>query len=177
MSIEVVEPIRLLPFKGYEDPGLPDAIWAVSATVSGDATGGQRTIDIAFDASGANLSGRLYNIEQYEAFDSEGTLKVIRVQAENLGFPPFVLVQDWGIQMQVLSSSADVIAMVESTRQLSGVFLGRQIDTVTAAFLSSRIANSNGDVFRVGAWGYMWSPRAINAPGGPRRPIDGLFRA
>ncbi len=180
MSVALTLPIQHRPFRGYDDPGLPSGIWIVLGSVLGDATGGFLNLDLVFkDGSRAvPESSQLYNLEQLYVFSTLDSDHVIAMIPANWD-------EDTPGSTGAIST---VISLLLSTPVLlsGSAGLGRDINGMHPLFLGQVRKNATNTIIRfsmsntavslaVKAEGYFWGPEALNAPGGPRRPVDSLY--
>jgi len=64
--------------------------------------------------------------------------------------------------------------MIEKMEWFRGLFLGAQAQAGNDAIFQIQTSNVNAATLFATAGGYVWSPRSINAPGGPIR--YGVYR-
>jgi len=158
-------------FPGFEDPSLPSGIWKGSMVAVGDASGGVVETDLVFSPIGP-LNTRYYSLDQAMATYSDGggdrlgTTSVI-----NLG------------QLQTRRYNGIMrLAADASSQQVQGrdwaflpIFLGAQINPAATSLVSFKTVNTLNEILSFTAMGYFWQARAGNAPGGPSRPVQGVF--
>jgi len=179
VSVALLVPITYRPFRGNNDPGLPQGIWTVQASVLGDAGGGNLNLDIVFKDGSLAVpeSSLLYNLEQLSLFSSKDpgvdttmnpanwdevfggstgtTATVYRLSPGDLG---------------ALGGSALTFDQVE----FRPLFLGQVRKNATNTIIRFQMANTAVSL-SIKADGYYWGPQAMNSPGGPRRPLDSLY--
>ena len=117
-------------YGGYDDRRLPTALWKAQGTVIGDASGGTRLIQFAFNLATAVPLSRLYSLEAMYATDGDNIQKVVRVISSNLDritnaprLLQFNLVLDVGVSQAQLSP--------ESTLVTRKMWLGQQVNALT----------------------------------------------
>lgn len=172
------------PWRGYDDPSLPEGIWFASPVVIGDASGGTSSAQVLFGDEGDPLSGDIFTVETIEAFISDPT--------GFLGFWNII-----GMAPAFQSSFIDRLGFLQfgsggavfgqslihggrgggSTMPLLPLVLGTRRGTADslAAFSVGTDNIGVGDSLAVACMGYRWGPRSILAPGGPQRPARSIF--
>lgn len=182
MSVTLLVPIQHRPFRGYDDPGLPNGIWIIQSSVLGDASGNNLGMDIVFKDGSRSVpeSSLLYNLEQLMVQNSDST-------SINVGFNP----ANWDtITPGATGATADVTSFLLQSlsavngasfrgdngvmRQNNPLFLGQPRKNTVNTII--RFQTTNGTFsLSIKAEGYYWGPEAVTAPGGPRRPVDSLY--
>jgi len=135
------------------------------------------TAQARFQEVGESLSSRLWDIEQF-SYDTFGALGGATVQLQTVNLETF---QRLGAVAQSLnfilgddplggrSIRADMLANFP-------LFLGApRIQELSAGFDILTIDGGVGERSNMLLSGYYWGPAARNAPGGPQRPLTGLF--
>lgn len=174
MTIIEVGDIEFQANSGYDDPSLPIRIWRSSVEVTGDASGGNRIVQINLKAAGVP-PGNVFSLEQLAAQDTDGD-DLLDIRMSTAGFEvwaPFLQSRDWAIPMALASLSTTLWVRMEHASP--HLFIGRGADAGTAAALSFQKSNALAEEFEVHVSGYMWSPRSISTGGGFRRPSDGQY--
>jgi len=181
VSVQLLVPIQHRPFRGYDDPGLPNGIWIVQSSVLGDASGGNMILDVVFKDGSLPVpeSSLMYNLEQVNVVTSTGGTSSCSVNPSNWdelspGFTGGVSTV-WGY----LLSALDALNVTASRGLWSNVtpwFLGQVRKNTTNTIVRFQLLNGGATTdLSVKAEGYFWGPGAINAPGGPRRPTDSIY--
>jgi len=177
MSVTVSESIQVSAFQGMPpESGLPSGIWFAMATVIGDATGASANLFFNFNPQITPLSGVVYNLEQLTWRANGVTPLAVRLQALGFSFRP-------GTPLDVIAELSFVATAVEGTSSIlgrdlapiKGTFLGQQRVVGTGPILHLDAANVDTRIYQGSVAGYYWDPRATRAPGGPIRPVGGLF--
>lgn len=174
MSVTIDAHVSPRSWRGFDDPGLPIGTWIGHNALIGDATGGTMAIQFVFKEEGQSVTGLFYSIEQFDVFISSQPVTnfgAIRV----LGFEqtPFIIGERHGH------------FFMDPT---GPVFSGGHSFPATPYFLGqSHFLNGGGSFVRVSMdnitltimsavlMGYIWEPRSIQAQGGLRHPVDGLW--
>lgn len=178
MTITAEGIVQIYEFAGYQDPSLPIGAWAGVRGVTGDASGGSRILDLVFAAATQPRASTMFSLEQLSVFDEEETEKGCLIQTINLGIiGDIAFDQIFNVLMRTGPTTGQSSAGSGADGANLPLFLGRQQGRSVGTFLRASVINSLNNDFIFNAQGYMWGARSINAPGGPRRPIGGLFRA
>jgi len=176
ITITVAPIIR--PFRGFADPALPDGYWGVNVGLLGDASGGLMSINIRMSASAQPSASLLWNIEQFIVDTSLNGPRDMRLDYG--GFDIFPLQGSTGSVTKLMAVRLeDMGAGIGggSTRMGSlglPIFLGSPRKDVNVD-LSLDTDNSNGANLSWFVQGFFWGPGAVNAPGGPQRPLTSLY--
>jgi len=178
MSVQLTVTPFIRPFRGYADPALPDGYWVVHQSVLGDGTGGLMSINIRFSSAAQPNVSTLWSMEQLlfnltfegdqdlridfgnmdilPADNSSGArAKIIHMRSEDLG-------NLIGSALPILQASTAKIFLGAAGKEVNGD-------------LAFDADNNDATSFSVYVQGYFWGPAAINAPGGPQRPVNGLY--
>jgi len=178
MTVTLTDSPTLRPFAAYADPGLPEGYWASHLSLLGDATGGLQSINIRMSASAQPNPSTIWSLEQLAIF--HGTGGGLNIRMDYGGFDVFPVGSSSSTLLKLLQ-----IALFDLGTASSGSAMNL-VDTKVSTFLGSARKDVNVDLsfdsdnadgvgFSVFAQGYYWGPGAINAPGGPRRPVEGLY--
>jgi len=147
--------------------------------VGGDASGGNRSVQIDFRAGGLPPNGLLWSLEELVARDSQNTGKSGFVEAFNTDEDSGTGVSSrWGFifTLEALGPSTLARMLPEDLTYLkSGQFLGRQDSSLVASGVIVTLANVDGASLSVSAGGYVWDRIANSVRGGPLRPLEGLY--
>jgi len=164
------------PWRGYDDPGLPVGMYFGQGAVTGDASGGDMSVLFQFKGEAEPVSGRFFNIEQFNVFHSGVILVSGHVQLTNfetLG-PVGLVNRQWRFELQ--SNANGVAAINQATYIPLPLFLG-SVAPVRDLAAQVAVGIDNVDLTSLVATiqGYIWEPRSIQAEGGLRRPVDSLY--
>jgi len=178
MSVGVSQFIRHLPFNGSSDPSLPTGIWLVDVESTGDASGGENSLDVGFSTTDS-FDDSFYSLEQFlTQHDAVTSLSQLFQAAsqKNLVTPTTPITST----VLMVSSGTGIAGVTGwNGRALAWLpyFCGQAHNDLAGVqlFLRFRITNTDTVAFRVHAWGYQWSSRCIATPTGPRRPPDSVF--
>lgn len=179
MTVLLTSLVAVRPFRGYDDPGLPSGYWHFFLSALADASGGGLSVAARFQIAGSPNPSQLYSLETLMINRSGGVGTVnLRFQQQNMDNVPNMgsngaLFHIYTMQVtdQIFGSEQ---AIFDASRFLP-FFMGQPIDNNLSSGFQIDDANNNVGDLAVRAGGYFWGPGSINAPGGPRRPIDGLY--
>jgi len=176
VSVLSADLIRARPYAGFSDPGLPIGYWRANHFVLGDASGGQRTIQLNFSLQGQGGPALFFSLEQLFVADADnnaktGSLVTANMDPFNEGNP---MTQPQTLTLAVGQSGG--ASLTQSQALHLPRYLGNAVQGATGALLVV-FGNSDGDIIRVFAQGYYWSARSLNVDGGLRRPLSGLYSA
>ena len=176
MSVTAAFRVDIRPYSAYDDPGLPVAAWIAQAGIAGDASGGTVLIDFDFQLEAQPVS-ELYNLEQLAIDTDDSSAVDIMMQTQGMD----QLAQTRPASPQKWSMTTDGVLGADSAVRLQDakvglpIWLGSPNNIDSNGTLRFIFLNSDGRLYAITAQGYMWGPRSILAPGGPRRPVGGLF--
>jgi len=173
MAVITTADIGYRPDAGRPDPGLPARIWQVSEESTGDASGGENIIQVNLKAAGVG-PGNLFSLERLAMrsnLDAETVGKVNLAGMEV--FTPGNDVPQW--RVTVLADPTGGLALMELKDANPRLFMGQGATAGTAGTMSLSFANTDTEVIRIVAMGYMWTPGSMNTVGGLRRPAQGFF--
>jgi len=176
MSIAATFRIETLPWRGYDDPGLPAGAWVAQANLDSDMSGGNNTIQFLFQLSADPLSSRLYNLEQWTIGAGATTDTTCRMQITNMGHLSTdrpLGSRSFAIPLLASPPAAGIDSAAQPLRR--PIFLGAPSAAGNTAQIEFIIDNVSGLSQNVSVYGYIWEPRSILAAGGLRRPVEGLF--
>jgi len=175
MSVIESRPFSLRPWSGHSEPGLPVAIWTQSFSLTGDASGGSRTMITEFKAASSPAHPRLYNLEQMDIFDNKSIGAIVDILWNGFDRPPGTTSEGSGlgafgytIAMQA-SAIAGSLASGFDTPPFP-ILLGIPAAVVSQCVVQIRAENSDGDLIRAKLHGYVWDARSFQTDGGPQRP-------
>lgn len=177
MTIQLTLPPSVRPFRAFEDPALPDGYWVAHGSVLGDGSGGLMSVNIRFSSATEPNVSTLWNLEQL-MIDTTNLSRTVRMDAGNMDRQPIgestgALSKLWQLALIDFGTAA-AGAGLDLDSQLLPLFLGRA-DKGVAGDLAFDLDNVTGTSFAVMAQGFFWGPGAVNAPGGPQRPVGSLF--
>lgn len=172
MSVIVQVQVVKTPFAGYPDPSLPSGTWTAQTLSVGDGSSGQNEIDLVFSPSAAPFDSQYYSLEHFAVTttlqtNTQGDLRII-----NLGAFILARAYSFGLLRDAANSEAHVQGR---SYALLPIFLGQQQAQATTTLVAFRLPNIDTEVLTFSGEGYYWSVRSLNAPGGPSRPVQGLY--
>lgn len=175
MSITAIDDVQYRPFAGYDDPSLPSGSWFGRVQLVGDASGGSMIAQLDFTKASELFNSRFYSLEDFITTKNTNTVAAeVGVTLLNMGdrghsgnTPSF----------RALITPADPLAVTNppDVEALRGRWLGQQIQPNTLAALRLQLDNENATLVTMFCEGYFWAARAVNAPGGPSKPLQGLY--
>lgn len=170
MTVTAAEFALTTPMPGWADvQGLPSGIWSADISLTGDASGGLRSISILFASTGQS-NPRFYSLEYFNFVDTQNSTENMSIFTSGMGSrqsggPGFV-------GMNIVTNTGQTVARSspEETLAFKGLFLGRQSARNAPALLGIDGDNFDTDVLRVGVAGYVWDSQAMGVSGGIKRP-------
>ena len=179
MSVGFSERVDIRPYSGYSDPSLPIGAWVAQAGRAGDATGGTINLDFLFKLDENPQTSELFSLEQMSiditsvlGVHQEGSIETFGM--DTLAPNRDLSNQKWHFSLKAFNTST---AMELDKSQILPLWLGAPNRIEGDSGLRLFFVNTNLILYQVILQGYMWGPRAVMAPGGPRRPVGGLFGA
>jgi len=176
MTVSVVDSISRRPWRGYDDPGLPVGMWIGQNSVTGDASGGNMLVIMEFKGEDEPVSGRFFNLEQFNVFHSNTSTKVGALQITNFETTFSVGLVNRLYFFELEFNARSVSALNDRIHIPLPLFMG---SVAPVASLAAQIEFSTPNVdlssFVVTAQGYIWEARSVQAEGGLRRPVDSLY--
>ena len=176
MSFGVSFRVDVRPYTGYDDPSLPIAAWISQGGVAGDASGGVLTMTFLFQRDDDARVTELFNLEQISIdtdanADDEFLLRTVNMDnlAQNRPASP----QMWSLIVEGIPS-VNMAALRDRSPALP-LWIGAPNQDEGDVGLRIQVTNTDLRLYAVTLQGYMWGPRSVLAPGGPRRPVGGLF--
>jgi len=177
MTVDTDFRVDTRPYSGYEDPGLPIASYIASGSSTGNGTGGNHLLSFLFQVAESDIVTERYNLEQFH-IDIGVAASLIAIMSaqgmDHLAFPFRIAArQRWSL---IVGSDgvADAAGAITEMSALP-IWLGMPQPEVDAG-IRFQIPNVDLQVVTASIQGYIWGPRSILAPGGPKRPPDGYFR-
>ncbi len=166
-------------YNGYLDPRYPIGYWQAALSLIGDASGGFLEIDLLFQtANGVDrLNSQMYSCERLAAGTDDGFVRVVAIQAVNMGGP-----SNQGFQQRYTVTLNTPAGVAVSSVQMGDLtmlpwFLGSQRTPGLVTSLALIAQNTDLATYTFEAEGYRWDARSVLVDGGPQRPPTGLYRA
>lgn len=179
MAVVEVTDATIMPFAGHPQPEYPIGIWKGGGTITGDASGGDATFQIFFSRGTQRFNNQLFSLELLNVASTAASAAAMLVRLVNFGIDPedglLIPTQQFAVRMIVTEGGNSAIDP-ESVNAVKGLLLGRQTTPDSQMNINFIVDNGNGEITGVVAYGYVWGARSSNAPGGPQRPLTGLFR-
>ncbi len=172
MSVIGETDIEYRKFSGFDEPQWPSGYWVGQGAVTGDATGGDMTMQITFNPVTALFNSQYYSLEQMFVNQVSQNSDIMGMLMANF---------DRGSALYHLSlvgtQSAQGNLELGDALNMRGLFLGQQRSPNSAQSISLTLDNVDGIVLTAKLEGYVWSARSTSVPGGPQRPPTGLYRS
>jgi len=176
VTVSVTDLITPRPWRGYDDPGLPVGMYFAQNAVTGNASGGDMIVFFTFKEEGGPITGRFYNVEQYNVFHSASAGKSGHMVATNWESvsPAGLVNRQWRYE---LAANADGGSAEKGDVYIPmPLFLGAAAPLVDLkSTLEFGIDNVDLTSLVVSIQGYIWEARSMQAEGGLRRPADSLY--
>ncbi len=173
MTLVIAVELRNRPWRGYDDPGLPEGAWFAAGQNVGDASGGTLEFQLRFKDAGSPRTNRFFNLEQIFCHLSALT-QDFELQMLNMDDWPAAITQDFRWILEgVAGPSTATTTLVQTGKP---IFLGRA--STPNAIGAMNVITANPTASNIAAFyaqGYWWGPRSVMAPGGLRRPIDSIY--
>lgn len=183
MTIVADTGVQTMPWRGYDDPRFPEAVWWGSTVVVGDASGGTMNARIIFKDEGQLVSGNIWNLEELNAFVNDDDLRNVFMVANGLAPQRNASFVDrqYGLELRDTGSSNSQAALAGGRGGDQMLKLPTMLGTVRGvqddiAALVVGLTNAGVTVsLSITAMGYQWGPRSVMAEGGPQRPPLSIF--
>lgn len=174
MAIIAIADVVSRKFSGYEDPRYPSGFWVGAGQVTGDASGGDSTLQLNFNPATSLFNSQYYSIEQFMISIIANANFLVDMLIAN--FDLFTPITGQRYTIPVIGSEASIANIdLLQHKGMRGLFLGQASNTDTAQSLSFIIDNTTNEVMNVFVQGYIWGVRSTMVEGGPQRPPTGLY--
>lgn len=173
-----------LPWRGYDDPSLPEGVWWGTVLVAGDASGGSQTATIQFKQEGQAISGDIFSLEELNAFAGVSSELLATLRTTNMApFPGAAFPNRfYSMVLKDMAASNGSTALRggrggdEGMMKLPTMLGAASGGAGAVAAVGVEIGNQGVGVgLAITAMGYRWGPRSVLAPGGPQRPARSVF--
>lgn len=182
MTIAVLTPVEFRGWGGVPgQPAMPIGQWFKRVSLVGDASGGSKTLELAFSVSapGSPLTADSFSLEQlsiHSTSNADATALVLTIALGRVNRGSLVPSGfDYAVELISIGGSSESAAQADMMAPLRGLFLGQPETSDSSATLGVRVTNVDLEVLTVEAQGYVWGPRSLSTPGGPLRPAGALF--
>ena len=169
--------VDVRPYSGYTDPSLPIAAWIAQGGVAGDASGGSVFMDFIFQDADNPQVTELYSLDQI-SFDTTGTaareVALSTVNMDTLAPNRRASPQFWRFRTETIATVG--ISALDFENPMLPLWLGSPNKDEGKGAIRLNVVNVDLLLYAATLQGYVWGPRSVLAPGGPRRPIGGLFK-
>lgn len=160
---------------GYRNRGLPNGVWQANWALVGNATGGNRRIEIVFKPANVTIPNQSYSLEHVSISDTDNNANNIDLATDGFAF---TFGSDWGTAAAMKVGQVTSRLELRDMAAIRGQFLGEPNRTRAAVVqLIVNISNINAATFAGVLAGYIWGPEAKATQGGPQRPGGGVFPA
>lgn len=176
MAVVTVVNVVNRRFRGYDDPRYPTGIWLGQGITTGDASGGDNTLQLQFGSIGQVRNSQFYNLEQVSIGGSTTVATVAITMGNFDNVVTASLVSTYSADLRATQDAGIFALTPQSIEGLRGLYIGQQSVEGTALAIAITVENNDLEVIRATLQGYIWSARSINADGGPQRPPSRLFR-
>ena len=180
MSVTIFFRTDSRPYSGYDDPSLPIGSYIAQGGVAGNGSGGVVTITFRFmSAEEEPRISLLYNLEQLSIDTSSVVPQPVdmdTVNMDNLSLLRAASPQKWNVVTTAGPSGSSSVNLTTMTGLPLWLGSPNQGAPSGNGGLQFRFVNTDLLLYAITIQGYMWGPRSILAEGGPKRPINGLFR-
>lgn len=175
MTIISVVDIASRPFSGYDDPRYPIGYWVAGGDVTGDASGGDASVQVDFNKSDSIFNSQYYSLEQVMV--NVGAQADFEIAMFIFNFDRFGAATNRYTLFARGNEAAVSGLAAEDFNGFRKMFLGQQAGPNVAPGLTFAIDNTLNEVMSVMVEGYIWGVRSVNVNGGPQRPPTGLYGA
>lgn len=162
-------------WRGWDDPGFPEAAYVGWVASTGDLSGGDNVASLILEPEGQPLTGLFFNIEAIELTTTQAGNVPANMRLANMSTPDqgVFFNREWTVEMIFNDASNGALSLVSMLPR--PLFLGQsdQPNVSTQIFITTD--NVDGDVVVFRIEGYIWGSRATQSPGGLRRPPDALY--
>ena len=171
--------VDVRPYTGYEDPSLPIGAWVAQGGIAGDASGGDLFMTFNFASDDDAQVTELYNLEQM-AIDTTNAASVETammdvLNMDQLSFNRPLTDARYAIRLEdTISGFGVALRGIDGTPPLP-IWLGAPSRVEGPKGLRFQFDNLDLQLYSIILQGYIWGPRSVLAPGGPRRPVGGLY--
>lgn len=165
MSVSAAGNIGRKLWQGFPQRNLPIGAWETDQGVTGNASGGSRTIVWTF-AQQNEANAIAWSIEQIAVQDLRDANTTFQLFTSG-----FDLLTHVSVNLRASASGSFATVPLEDMDGLP-IFLGvpNKAQGVGAATLYLQLDNSNGALCNARLQGYIWGPRTTSAAGGYLRP-------
>lgn len=176
MSVAANARVFTRPYTGYEDPGLPVGAYIGQAVITGDASAGVSQLNFLFQFGQDALNSQIYSLEHFSAESNASANEELLFQPINMDrlTPQAVLPPTrWSVPL-IADGVGSAVARLEALNGLP-LWLGSPNTALLECGIRFQVINTAMRVHTYMIQGYIWGPRSVIAPGGPRRPLAGFL--
>ncbi len=160
MSVLVEVAPQVIPFGEQPDARWPIGMWIITASATGDATGGNLGCQVNFRGD------LLYSVEEAEP-ETTGGVAFIAAMGLQVIFGDILYGFNSAVEL-IVTDTSNVSQTARASKLLGGgiIFQGHP----TSSFLNAERQNGAAVSMQLQAWGYVWDRVAYALSGGPRKP-------
>jgi hypothetical protein len=160
-------------FSGWQEPQYPSGYHLTEGAIVGTTSGGDMVLGFDFALASELRNSQYYSIEDlrvtvFEQAESNLELSIVNFDS--------AITTRFSVRVEGTDSGFGS-AEPHVVRGLQGLFLGRQASASAVTSVDITANNNDGVLMRVFLAGYIWSSRSTNVPGGPQRPLTGMYRS
>lgn len=143
----------------------------------GDGTGGLNSADIIFQDATQALGALLFSLEEfYIQVQGASADREVAIRNVNLGRRQINTFRKPMALNLRRADTPDVAAISPADANgLRGLILGTPFIQGSVATFQVLTANVDTEILSISGMGYVWPQIALQQPGGPQRPPNGLF--
>lgn len=177
MSVIGQQVIQRLDFPGSRVLGEPSGIWRADAFETGDGTAGFLEMDFVFNLATAPIGALLYSLDQYAVFVGGASAdRECFVSTTLMGRSGLAFNLRWAFNLRRMDAADQSGITPSDSNGFRGILLGVPVTQGATSSLNTQVPNVDTEVLQVHASGYVWDQVAQQQPGGPVRPLKGLYR-
>lgn len=159
-------------FSGWQEPQFPSGYHLTEGAMIGDATGGDQVLLFDFSRSTEQRNSQYYSIEEIRIAKFEPTADNIELEIVN--FDSAITTR---MHLELVNTQSGFGSLsARDVAAIRGIFLGQQSSPTGNTSVSITMDNTDTILVRMLLGGYVWSARSTAVPGGPQRPLTGLYR-
>jgi len=178
-------PVTIRPYRGQTEPGdgMPLGYWVAHALVIGDASGGAMQIFVRTQETFTQRVSLLYSLEELMVHVSlepgsglaqDFLLQILEMDRQPLQGSPGIPIQVYTFRMDD-EGTQRIGQSMRNPNALLPIFMGQPNKGIVPSGPLVEKVNLDLDRMSVKMGGYYWGPGSINADGGPKRPLTGLY--
>ena len=174
--MSVLEELQIVKreFRGFDDPSLPEGMWQGAVASLGNGSAGINAAALLFNqGTGVPRDPNFYSLDQISCIDTFNSAQVFSISI--VGFGELGIAGYSYAFQGLVFNGTDNILPAPALAGFLPHWMGRQSAVSVSSNIQMVTPNINAATITFHARGYWWGPRSINAPGGPSRPLQGIF--